>query len=250
MPRLRLRALLLASLPLLAACEDAPTGPTSYAQVVYGATWVAVAEPRGLASAATWIADATPAAAAEARALRAAAARARSGGEIGEALELEDRAMRVVAGSLGRTPAPERVLVPLAALDAWGLRAEERLAASPHAGLAGARADVRAHAEGARAALAVGDTAAAVVHLAEGALAARAHGPTAVGARLLGALQERLDGAEAGASAGRARRLLAGAREGLATGDTVRALRRVIYAHQLLDAGIDAAAVETSAEHR
>ena len=54
---------------------------------------------------------------------------------------------------------------------------------------------------------------------------------------LMGAVEARL-AAGAGESDGvrRARHLLADAREGLATGDSLRALRRAVYALQLLDA--------------
>ena len=226
----------LVALLALAACEDAPTGPSSYAQVLGGTAWVAVAEPPGMAGADTWLPYAAPAAAAEARELRAAAARARRGGRIREAVELEGRAL-LAAADVERAPLPERVLGPLAALDAWVARSSERLAAEPHPYLEASAAAVSARADSARASLAVGDTAAAVLHLAHGTVDAREHGPMAVGARLLASLEVRLEGAPALASTQRARRLLAGAREGLATGDTVRALRRVVYAHQLLDAG-------------
>ena len=232
---LRNRLALLALLAL-AACEDAPTGPSSYAQVLGGTSWVAVAEPPGMAGADTWLPYAVPSAAAEARDLSAAAGRARRSGRIAEAVELEGHAL-LAAAAVERAPLPERVLGPLAALDAWVVRSAGRLATEPHPYLAESTAAVSAHADSARASLAAGDTAAAVLHLARGTLHAREHAPMAVGARLLASLEVRLEGAPALPSTQRARRLLAGAREGLATGDTVRALRRVVYAHQLLDAG-------------
>lgn len=236
MPRNLARFVVLLTLPLLAACEDSPTGPASYAQVVDGATWVAVSEPAGMASADEWVAYAAPAAAAESRVLRASAARARSAGHIAEALELDARALLGAAASLERAPPSERVRAPLAALDAWVARARARLAVAPHPVLGEAAGLAAAQADSARFRLAAGDTAAAVLHLARGTVAAREHAPMAVGARLLSALEARLQDVAPGASSQRARRLLAGAREGLATGDTVRALRRVVYAHQLLDA--------------
>jgi hypothetical protein len=237
MPRRRFRALALLALPLLAACEDSPTAPPSYAQVVAGETWVAVAEPGGMAVADTWLPYAAAPAAAEARELGRSAVRARRAGRISEALELEGRALLLAAGAVDRAPPPERLLGPLAALDAWQARAAERLAAEPHPHLAESAAAAQAGADSARLALADGDTSAAVLHLSRAALAAREHAPMAVGARLLAALEARIDGAAQAASLQRARHLLAGAREGMATGDTVRALRRVVYAHQLLDAG-------------
>ncbi|MGI9188777.1 MAG: hypothetical protein ACR2F9_01425, partial [Longimicrobiaceae bacterium] len=71
MPRNLARSVVLLTLPLLAACEDSPTGPASYAQVVDGATWVAVSEPAGMAAVDEWLAYVAPAAEADVRVLRA-----------------------------------------------------------------------------------------------------------------------------------------------------------------------------------
>jgi hypothetical protein len=220
----------------LAACEDAPTAPASYAQVLAGVTWVAVLEPEGMARAETWIPGAAPAAAAETRRLLGAAARARRDGDPLAAAELEERAMLVAAAAPRRGDAAERVGAPLRALDAWVARAHERLRDASHPELERASAEVSLRAAAAREALEAADPARALLEVAHGTAAARHHAPAAVGARLLAALEERLAAAPAGTATERARRLHAGAREGLRTGDDVRALRRVVYAHQLLDA--------------
>jgi hypothetical protein len=235
----RARQLVLAAALALAACEDAGTGPTSYVQVVSGGAWVAVAEPPGMARPDTWLAwlPAEGPAGANVRQLRDAAGRARSAGRIEEWLALEDDALRLAAGSLARAPDPVRILGPLAALEAWTERARERLATGRYPALAAAADVVAAEAAAARRALAAGDTVTAVGHLANGTIAARRMSPLGVGVQMLVAVERRLGPPRAQESANlkRARHLLAGAREGLATGDSQRALRRAVYALQLLE---------------
>jgi hypothetical protein len=239
------RLLVLAAVLATAACEDAGTAPTSYVQVVAGGAWVAVAEPTGMPRADTWLPwlAADGAAAARVRQLRDAAGRARGAGRVEEAIALEDDALRLAAGSLARSPEPVRgVLVPLAALDAWTERARARLETGRYPQLDAAAAAVSAEAAAARRALAAGDTMTAVVHLANGTLAARRQSTLGVGLRLLAAVEARLGAPRNSDSANlkRARHLLSGAREALATGDSMRAMRRAVYALQLLDQeGID-----------
>lgn len=233
------RTLALAAVLALAACTDAGTAPTSYVQVVSGGAWVAVAEPQGMARADTWLPwlDAAGPAAVRVRELRDAAGRARRAGRIEESLALEDDALRLAAGSLVQPPDPMRVLGPLAALDAWTERARDRLQTGRYPELDAAAAAVATEAAAARRAMAARDTGAAVVHLARGTILAREQSTLGVGVRLLGSIEARLApaGARESANVRRARHLLAGAREGLATGDHVRALRRAIYALQLLE---------------
>jgi hypothetical protein len=230
----------LAAVLALAACNDAGTAPTSYVQVVSGGAWVAVAEPQWMARADTWLpwlAHDGPAAA-QVRQLRDAAGRARSAGRIEESLALEDDALLLAAGSLARSPDPVRILGPLAALDSWTERARERLQTGRYPELDAAATVVAAEAAAARQALAAGDTGAAVLHVARGTIAARAQSTLGVGLRLLSAVEQRLGPPRERENANlkRARHLLAGAREGLATGDDMRALRRAVYALQLLEA--------------
>jgi hypothetical protein len=237
-PHRRALAALFALL-LLAACDDGPTAPTSYVQHVAGATWVAVTEPVGLPRVDTWLpyVPAESAAGRTLREMRDQAAKARSAARVEEALQLEDEMMRLAARSLSRAPEPARVLAGAAALESWADRARARLETGSYPELAAAVATVSAHALAARTAVATGDNAGAVLHVTDGTIAAREHAPMAVGLRLMAAVEARL-GPGAGESAGvrRARHLLADAREGLATGDSVRALRRAVYALQLLEA--------------
>jgi hypothetical protein len=240
------RLLVLAAVLAAAACEDAGTAPTSYVQAVAGGgAWVAVAEPVGMARSDTWLpwlAAGGPAAA-QVRQLRDGASRARGAGRVEEAIALEDDALRLAAGSLARSPDAVRgVLVPLGALDAWTDRARARLETGRYPQLQAAAAAVAAEAAAARRALAAGDTMTAVVHLANGTLAARRQSTLGVGLRLLAAVEARLGPPKSIDSTNlkRARHLLAGAREALATGDSMRAMRRAVYALQLLDQeGID-----------
>lgn len=247
----------LAALALLAACEDAPSAPTSYVQVVAGGTWVAVAEPAGMARPDTWLPYAAEGGPAweSLRELRAAAGRARGEGDIERALQLDDEALRLSALSLSRVPEAQRVLLPLAALDAWTDRARARLESGSYPELEATAATVRAQADAARASLALGDTMKAVVHVTRGTLAARRLSPMAVGLRLMASVEARLgDGKGESAGVRRARHLLRDAREGLATGDSVRALRRALYALQLLEAegipAVPADAVDGSPRQR
>ncbi|HEU4884594.1 MAG TPA: hypothetical protein VFT45_20225 [Longimicrobium sp.] len=227
----------LATLLLLAACEDAPTAPTSYVQQAAGGVWVAVTEPVSLPRTDTWLPYVGAQDAAALRAMREQAARLRVSGRVEDALQMEDEMMRTAARSLARTPEPARLLASAAALDEWVDRARARLQTGTYPELSAAVLAVTAEAEAARAQMAAGDTNRAVMHLTRGAIAAREQAPLAVGLRLMGAVEARL-AQEKGQSAGvrRARHLLADAREGLATGDSLRALRRAIYALQLLDA--------------
>ena len=234
------RLLPLATVLAVAACDDAGTAPTSYVQVVAGGAWVAVAEPPGMPRADTWLPwlAADGPAAAQVRQLRDAAGRARGGGRVEEAISMEDDALRLAAGSLARSPDAVRgVLGPLAALDVWTDRARARLEMGRYPELHAAAAGVAAEAAAARRALAAGDTMTAVAHLANGTLLARRHSTVGVGLRLLAAVEARLGPPKNIDSTNlkRARHLLAGAREALATGDSMRAMRRAVYALQLLD---------------
>jgi uncharacterized protein YjiS (DUF1127 family) len=240
----RLAALALVLL-VVPACEDAGTAPTSYVQVVGSGTWVAVAEPPGMPRADTWLpwlAVDGPAAA-QVHQLRETASRARNAGRIEESLALEDEALRLAAGSLARAPDPVRgLLTPLAALDAWTDRARARLELGRYPALDTATAVVAAQAASARRALAAGDTMTAVAHIANGTLVARRHSTLGVGLRLLAAVEGRLGREQPGESANlrRARHLISGAREALSTGDSMRAMRRAVYALQLLESeGLD-----------
>src|SRR5687767_11978681 len=174
-----------AALLLLAACDDGPTGPTSYVQQAAGGVWVAVAEPAALPRVETWLPYVGEGqASATLRDMRDRAARARSAGRVEEAMALEDEMMRVAAASLARTPEPARLLAAAAARDQWVERARARVALGSYPELAASTVLVAAGADAARGALARGEAAGAVQHLTRGTLAAREHAPVAVGLRL------------------------------------------------------------------
>lgn len=223
----------------LAGCGDGPTAPTSYAQEVHGRIWVAVAEPDGLPDARTWepyLAPGSPALA-ELRALSSAAGRARRDLRLEEAAELEARAAATAAASVGRITDPLPLVRSLDALQRWERNAVARLESGRHPELERAVTEVAGLREGARALLARGDTTAAIVQLARAAERVRKESPAAVALRLVAAAEARIDSAAAPTEPlRRARRLLRGAREGMATGDHTRALRRAVYALQLLEA--------------
>lgn len=222
----------------LAGCGDGPTAPTSYAQEVQGRIWVAVTEPYGLPDARTWepyVAPGSPVLA-QLREMSSAAGRARRAGRLEEAAALEGRAA-VTAAAVARITDPLPLVRSLDALERWEQNAATRLESGRYPELERAVAEVAGLRDAARALLARGDTAAAVVQLARAAERVRYETPAAVALRLVAAAEARIDSAAAPTERmRRARRLLRGAREGMATGDHARALRRAVYALQLLEA--------------
>jgi hypothetical protein len=227
-----------------AACGDAPTLPTSFAQEAGGRTWVAVSEPAGMPDARTWASWAAPHAAREVRALVAEAARARRGGELEGALALESRARLLSAASLAEDPPAPRVRAAVAAVREWEARAADRLRAGSYAGLDSALAAVSARRAEAEAALRDGRPREAVALLAEAGEAARAYAPVRVALGLLSRAEARIDGDPSPTpDLRRARLLLRLAREAMATGDEARAMKRAGYALQIIEAhdgGLDA----------
>ena len=221
---------------LAAACADLPTEPRSYVQEADGALWVAVMEPAGMPDARTWLPYLSPESAGEVRALHAGAARARRAGEAEMGMALEADAGRLAASRIAAAPPPQLLLGAMAALEIWTERALERTQTGRFPELDSAAARVRAHREGARVLLARGDTGAAVAELERGAREARHFSPTAVGLRLVSRIEARIDADPApSTNLKRARRLLGTAREALATGDGARALKRALYALQLVE---------------
>ncbi len=222
----------------LGACADVPSAPESFVREAGGATWVAVVEPAGLPTARTWLSafpGHTPAGDA-ARATLAEAARVRRTGSLEGFLALEDRAAREAAAALPRAPEARVVLSALAAADEWVERASVRTAGGRFPELARAESSVREGSVRARSLLAAGDTLAAVREIALAAESARSWTPVSVALRVVRDAEARID-ATPNPSAGlvRARRLLRGAREGIAIGDHSRALQRAMYALQLIE---------------
>jgi hypothetical protein len=236
----RLRAPLPLLLVLLAAaCGDAgPTGPTSFEHRAAGRTWVAVVAPDGVPGAAEWLAfvPRTDAAFARVQALRADAARARRGGDpvTAAARDEEAAALAASAASLADVPA---LLAVSAALERWEGRAAERADAGAHPRLAADAATVAGLRGEAAEALARGDRAAAVDALARASRTVRDWAPEAVSLRLLAQADDAIDGAPRRTpELERARHLIRSAREGIASGDHRRALRRALYALQIIEA--------------
>jgi hypothetical protein len=225
----------------LAACEDGPTAPTSYVQEAEGRTWVM--EPDGLPSAATWLpyVDRGSPALARIHDLRAAAGKLRRAGRLELAAAMEAKAGRVAAASLARSPAPDALARSFAALERWSASAGERLESGSYPELRDAVEAVHRMADSARAGLARGDTATAAVQLTLAADRVREQAPSAVALRLVAAAEARLATVrDPGENLLRAKRLLRGAREGMVTGDYRRALRRAVYALQIVDAELPA----------
>ncbi|HSU13612.1 hypothetical protein [Longimicrobium sp.] len=219
-----------------AACGDAPTLPTSFAQQAGGRTWVAVTPPAGMPGVRTWMAYAPREAATRVRSLEQQAARARRAGMLETALEMDGQAARLAATSVSADPPAPRVYGAVSAVREWETRAGERLRAGRYPDLERALAAVAAARAEAEAALARGETRAAVLRLADAAGAAREFAPEAVALRLI-ADAERRAGAdpEPGPEMRRARLLLRLSREALATGDQTRAMKRAWYALQIVD---------------
>ncbi|HEX8363446.1 MAG TPA: hypothetical protein VF613_25220 [Longimicrobium sp.] len=222
----------------LGACADVPSAPESFVRDAGGATWVAVVEPAGLPTARTWLSafpDQAPASSA-ARATLAEAARVRRTGAMEAFLTLEDRAAREAAAALPAAPEARVVLSGLAAADEWVERASVRTVGGRFPELARAELAVRENGARARSLLAAGDTLGAVREITIAAEVARAWAPVSVALRVVRDAEARIDSTP-NPSAGlvRARRLLRGAREGIAIGDHARALQRAMYALQLIE---------------
>lgn len=218
----------------LCACSDLPSAPESFVREAGGATWVAVVEPVGLPTARTWLAAAPQGLAA--RATLAEAARVKKTGDVEASFALEERAAHEAAGALPRAPEARLVLGSLAALDEWADRAALRTEGGAFAELAGAERAVREGSARAHAALAAGDTLAAVREIAGAAETARRWSPVAVALRVVRDAEARIDATpNPSANLIRARHLLRGAREGVAIGDQMRALQRAMYALQLIE---------------
>jgi hypothetical protein len=223
---------------LVAACADAPTAPRSYVQEADGAVWVAIVEPAGMPDVRTWL-PCVPAgseALARVNALRDEAARERRAGRLERALEMEGEASLLAAGSIAWSPPAPVVLGMLDALESWSRRAAERTETGLFPELQAAAARVSTHRDAARALLARGDTNAAAVELERSAQAAREYAPSAVGLRLIARLEERIARETLPTpNLKRAKMLLGTSREALASGDPARAVRRALYALQLVE---------------
>jgi len=221
----------------LAACGDAPTLPTSFAQQAGGRTWVAVAEPAGMPDARTWLPLLPRPQAQRVRSMLADAVKLRRGGDLEGGLAAESRARVAAAQALAADPPPARVNAALSAVREWETRAADRLRAGRYPGLDSTVAAVAAQRTLAEAALARGDGRAAAALLAQAGETARVYSPVRVALRLVERAEQRIDADPAPApDLRRARLLLRTAREAMATGDQTRAMKRAWYAQQIIDA--------------
>ncbi len=220
------------------ACTDLTTAPESFVREAAGSVWVAVVEPAGLPSARAWL-GALPGSAPEGAAARntlAEASRVRKTGDVEGASLLEDRAAREAAAALRHPPEARLLLVALAAADEWAERAALRTEGGRFPELARAELGVREGSARARALMSAGDTLAAVREVVLLAETARAWAPLSVALRAVRDAERRIDATpNPSANLVRARHLLRGAREGVAMGESMRALQRATYALQLIE---------------
>jgi hypothetical protein len=222
---------------VVAACGDAPTLPTSFAREAGGVTWVAVREPAGLPDARSWLPYLSAADAARVRQVQAAAEAERAAGRLEAALEMDAEARLSAASLLAADPPPARIRAALGALAEWESRAASRLEAGRYPALETVAAVVSARRAEAEAALARDEARTAVLRVAEGADAARSTSPVAVALRLVEQAERRIDGDPSPSQdLRRALLLLRLSREAMATGDQTRAMKRALYALQLIDA--------------
>jgi hypothetical protein len=238
------RLLLLLALPVVAACDDGPTAPGIYTHPADGRLWVAVRVPQGTPSARTWLPYVHPDRAETGtvdrlRWLIGEAEQQRRRGDLAGAAHLEPEASLLAARSITVAPPPRVLSASLQALQSWGDRAAEALALDRPTAAGDAVPLVRAHRAAAHAALQRGDTLAAVTEVAAAANLIHALSPESVAWQALVDAEQRLAAHPGNAAdaehAVRAARLLRHAREALTEGDQVRALRRALYALQLLD---------------
>lgn len=215
--------------------------PDTVQQIAGGEAWIAIPEPAGLPSLDAllpYVGDgpAAGAVALELHALAGAAREARLAGNLERAAELDGEAVRFAVGSLERTPGPALLYESLRALDEWSDRVETGVDLRVHPEIGSSLRLVRRSGDAAREAVERGDTAFALLRIMHGAEAIRAHSPTTVALRVLGQAESRLRG-RAGRSEAveRAIHLLRSARRELVAGDGTRALRRALYALQLLE---------------
>lgn len=231
------------SLLMLGGCLDAPTMPEAIEQIAGGEPWVAVPAPASLPDLESWLpyvdrSEPEPgetAVLARIHALGSEAHSARAHGRLARAAELEREAIRLAVLSLER-PIDARVLHGgLQALDGWGDRVEASLDLSLYPGIAGSLELVRSARATAARALESGDTTTAVLELISAAEAIRSHSPSSVALRALGRAEARIHAADSGPTSDRAIHLIRSARLELVSGDPSRALRRALYALQLIE---------------
>lgn len=241
----RVRTLAFVALVAVAAagCIDRTSLPTAYVRPAAGEMWVAVTPPAGLPDIAMWASLANRsdavgrASAARVETLRKEATAAWKTGRVERSKELQEEALDSIVAHLAEMPSAVTLRDAAASLSVWLERthAEVDLGAFPH--LARAVAEVEHERDRTRTALAGGDTVAAMRALMRGAARIRSEAPAAVALRVLERTERRLT-AEAAEDTALVRplHLVRSARAALLEGRSDRALRRALYAAQLLDA--------------
>lgn len=205
-------------------------------QIAGGEAWIAVPAPAGLPDLATWspLLPEESGARMRAGALTASAKAARYDGDLEHADELDREAVRTVVRAITTTPEPGVVSGAMAALARWSDAVGEDVDPRVYPEVAASRAVVAEAVAAAETALASGDTASAVLRIADAAAEVRSHTPAAVALRVLGRAESRLRAsAPPRPVLERAVHLIRSARHELVDGDPSRALRRALYALQL-----------------
>lgn len=241
--RVRTLACLAFAAVVAAGCIDRTSLPTAYVHPAAGEIWVAVTPPSGLPDIAMWASLASRSdaggrtAAARVEALRKEATAAWKTGRVEQSRLLQEEALDSIVAHLAAMPSAASLRDAAASLSVWleRTRAEVDLELFPH--LARAVADVEGERELTRTALAEGDTVNAMRALMRGAARIRSEAPAAVALRVLERTERRLtiEAAEDTALA-RPLHMVRSARAALLEGRSNRALRRALYAAQLLDA--------------
>lgn len=227
---------------VMSGCQDLPTTPETVQQIAGGAAWVAVPEPANLPTLDTWlpfVADSavgeTPAVS-RIRMLREESRGALADGRLARAAELEREAVRLAVLSLDRQVEPRVLLDALFALDAWIIQVETTVDLSVYGEMGESLESVRRSREVAGAALEAGDTTTAVLRMSDASEVIRSHAPTHVALRVLGRVEARVrERGSQSATLDRALHLIRSARLELVSGDPSRALRRALYALQLVE---------------
>lgn len=231
-----------AGMLLIGGCQDLPTTPEAVQQIAGGAAWVAVPEPANLPTLDTWlpyVADGrvgeTPVVS-RIRMLREESRGALAEGRLAWAAELDREAIRLAVLSLDR-PLDVGVLFDgLHALDVWIRQVETTVDLGVYGEMGESLEMVRRSRAIAAAAIETGDTTTAVLRISDAAERVRSHAPMHVALRVLGRVEARIRERESeSATAARALHLVRSARLELVSGDPTRALRRALYALQLVE---------------
>ena len=220
-----------------AACADAPTGPSALAE--YHAMWQAVLPSEQLPHPSAWLgedagSESLRRATVRVRRFEADAGRAFERGDVRRFAEARRAAVTVLSEVMTAPPPAAIVTDARAAIDAWVVQVGPTVSAGDLPALSAAFAEVVRARDGAAASLASADSVGAALALIDAAERIRASTPTLISLHVIGRAEARLAGSDGGARAReRARHLLLGAREAVASGEPIRAVQRALYALQL-----------------